>query len=727
MPDNAKFAGMEGLEEGHAGYRCNAARPDLVPPFVQTPKAYYRRNPVTRAGVAFGTKTGRRDMAALQDKDRGEGVVLRPATLAASPVSVPISSGALGLPNLANVAIVVAIIYLAQAVILPLAIAMLVTFALSPLVTRLRKLGLSNLPAVLLAVATAFAIIGLFFLVVVSQLSSLAQNLPQFQANIITKVDGIRAASNDLGVIGRLTDMITAINDKISVAVPEQTAAGTVTAPSLANPMPVELVDNKGPIGLLQDLVLPLISPIATTGLVIVVIIFMLLAREDLRDRFIRLVGANDLHRTTQVLQDAGERVAQYLTVQLLVNMIYALPIWGGLWLIGVPNAALWGLVTLVMRFVPYIGTFIAAAFPMFLAFAVSPDWSAVLWTVALFGAVELVTSNWVEPWLYGSRTGVSPLAIIISAIFWTWLWGPLGLVLSTPLTVCLVVMGRHIPQFEVFNVMFGDQPVLAAHERLYQRLLVGDAREAVAQSEEALEDQYLAEYYQDVGIPALLIAQQDHARGVLTPDQQMHFGILAQAMVADLSPVVIEELAEAQATTSEEPPQIQGAAFSVICLGGRSNLDDVAAAMLVQTLQAEGATAIVAQHSDLATSQLRSLLTKEYQCVLINYLDPAPSRASFLHIRRIKQAAPHLRVGVVIWQMPGDPGAGLASAALASVVTAQVSEQSLQQARDIGADFAVTNLDAAVKATFQTVAPVAIAPARRHLGRPRKVQAVPA
>lgn len=625
---------------------------------------------------------------------------------------VAFAAGPKGLPTLASAAIVVAIIYLAKAVILPLAIAMLITFALSPLVTRLRKLGLPNLPAVLLAVATAFAIIGLFFLVVVSQLGSLAQNLPQFQANIITKVDNIRAASNDIGVVGRLTDMITAINDKISVAVPVEPAAEAVTAPSMSNPMPVEVVENMGPIGVLQNLVLPLISPIATTGLVIVVIIFMLLAREDLRDRFIRLVGSNDLHRTTQVLQDAGERVTQYLTVQLLVNLIYALPIGVGLWMIGVPNAALWGLVTLVMRFVPYIGTFIAAAFPLFLAFAVSPDWSAVLWTLALFGAVELLTSNVIEPWLYGSRTGVSPLAIIISAIFWTWLWGPLGLVLSTPLTVCLVVMGRHIPQFEVFNIMFGDQPVLAAHERLYQRLLVGDLREAVAQSEEALEDQYLAEYYQAVGIPALLIAQQDHARGVLTPDQQQRFGLLAQSMLADLLPVVADELAE-------DPAPLAGTGFSMICLGGRSNLDDVAAAMLAQALQAEGGTVALAPQADL---RLRSQPTAGYDCAVISYLDPAPSRASLLHIRRLKQAAPHLRVGVVIWQMPGGTTEGVTSSG-----PVQVSEISLQQARDIGADFAVTTLDAALKASFQRSAPVAIAPAHKHSGRQRKAQIVPA
>lgn len=659
-------------------------------------------------------------MVATQVSEKGDGA-LQPLR--------PLMGAATGLPNLVSFVIVVSVIYLAKAVILPLAIAMLITFALSPLVNRLRKTGLPNLPAVLVAVITAFAFIGLFFLVVVSQLGNLAQNLPQFQANIITKVENLRVASNDMGVIGQLTDMITAINDKISVVVPVEQAPGAAATPTTANPMPVEVVENKGPIGLLQDLVLPLISPIATTGLVIVVIIFMLLARDDLRDRFIRLVGSNDLHRTTQVLQDAGGRVAQYLTVQLLVNVIYALPIGVGLWMIGVPNAALWGLVTLVMRFVPYIGTFIAAAFPLFLAFAVAPDWSAVLWTIALFGLVELVTSNLVEPWLYGSRTGVSPLAIIISAIFWTWLWGPLGLVLSTPLTVCLVVMGRHIPQFSVFNIMFGDQPVLAAHERLYQRLLVGDGREAAAQSEEALEDQYLAEYYQDVGIPALLIAQQDHARGVLTPDQQQQFGVLARTMVSDLSPVVAEELAEAQSLPPEDQVPPKGAGFGVICLGGRSNLDDVAAAMLAQTYQVEGANVVLAPLADL---RLRAVPTDGFDCVVINYLDPAPSRASFLHVRRIKQAAPHLRVGVVIWQMPGMASDTLATDTLAtdtlaSAVQSQVSEQSLQQARDIGADFAVTSLEAALKATFQSSAPIAIAPPHKHPRRVRKALAIPA
>jgi AI-2E family transporter len=294
-------------------------------------------------------------------------------------------------------------------------------------------------------------------------------------------------------------------------------------------------------------------------------VIFMLLEREELRDRFIRLVGSNDLHRTTQVLEEAGHRVGRYLLTQLLVNLIYAVPIGVGLYLIGVPNAVLWGLLTLVLRFVPYIGSVLAAAFPLFLSFAVAPDWSAVLWTAALFAGVELITSNIVEPWLYGSRTGVTPLAIIIAAIFWTWLWGPLGLVISTPLTVCLVVLGRHVPQFELFDILFGDEPVLEPHARLYQRLLAGDAIEATSRAEEAVEEDYLVDYYRDVGLPALLLAQNDVARGVLTAEQEGRISTAARAMVDELQEVAVEErtLLDAQPAAAATEPASAGATGS--------------------------------------------------------------------------------------------------------------------------------------------------------------------
>lgn len=610
--------------------------------------------------------------------------------------------------TMAVIVVAVAALYFARDVLLPLAIAMLITFALSPLVTFLRKRGLPHMVTVLAVVAAAFTAIALFLFVVVAQLGTLAQNLPTFQSNIIAKVESLREAGGERGVLSRVSDMIGAINSEIGQAVPAQADPAEATASSV--PMPVEVVERKSAVQMLEDLVLPLISPFATTGLVIVVVIFMLLEREELRDRFIRLVGSNDLHRTTQVLEDAGQRVANYLVIQLLVNVIYAVPIGLGLWLIGVPNATLWGLLTLVLRFVPYIGSVLAAAFPLFLAFAVSPDWSAVIYTVALFAVVELTTSNVIEPWLYGSRTGVSPLAIIVAAIFWTWIWGPLGLVLSTPLTVCLVVLGRHIPQFEVFDILFGDEPVLAPHARLYQRLLAGDAIETTFRAEEALETAYLVEYYRDVGIPALLIAQNDYGRGVLTADQEDRLARVGLQMVADLQEVVAEELGEepedSGAEAAAEGPigdqRLEGAGYRVICIGGRSKLDDVSAAMLAQAMEAEGAETVSLPHTDLAPTRFRALDTQGKDCLVLSFLDPSPSRASLLHIRRIKRAVPHLRVGVVIWQMP----AGVEDGTDAARRMAPVPEAKLQEALDIGADFAVTGIEAAYGAAFVDEAP---------------------
>lgn len=616
--------------------------------------------------------------------------------------------GRITLAQLATVAGVAAVLHVAQDVFLPLAIAMLITFALSPLVTALRRRGLPLLWTVLTVVAAAFTAMALFALLVVGQLGQLAQNLPVFQANILAKVEGLKQTGGAHGLVARLSDMIAAINTQIGQALPVD---GTPALP----PLPVQVIEPRNAVELLQNLVLPLISPVATVGLVIVVVIFMLLEREHLRDRFIRLVGSNDLHRTTQVLQEAGGRVAHYLLIQLLVNLIYALPIGLGLWLIGVPNAALWGMLTLVLRFVPYIGSVLAAAFPLFLAFAVSPDWSAVLWTAGLFVTVELITSNVVEPWLYGSRTGVSPLAIIVAAIFWTFLWGPLGLVLSTPLTVCLVVLGRHVPQFVLFDILFGDEPALAPHAKLYQRLLAGDAMEATFGAEEALEDTEIVDYYQATLIPALLLAQDDRDRGVLTADQEAQLADVAMTVVQDLAAVADAETADAGGGADGPLP---GAGLRIGVVGGRSAMDDVAAAVLAQAMQIDGATARANPHFDLSPQRLAALQTAETDCLLLCFLDPSPSRASLLHVRRIKRAASQLRVGVVILAMPDALSKGAADMRSVAVVAAE----KLAEAEALGADFVATTLDAAMEAAWQRspAKPVPAASKPKPRGRTR-------
>lgn len=576
-----------------------------------------------------------------------------------------------------------AILHFGAEVFLPLAIATLVAFALSPLVSALRRRGVPRLLAVLIAVTFAFSSVGAVLAVMAGQVSMVVESLPGYQSNIIAKLDAWTPEEGSTNMLGRSVEMMSRINDEISSALSAGSESGGAVAGA---PVTVAVVEDQNLWRMLQDVLFPIISPIVTAGLIVVVVIFMLLEREELRDRFIRLTGANDLHRTTEMLEDAGSRVASYLLIQILVNVIYAVPIGLGLWLIGVPNPTLWALLTLILRFVPYIGPIIAAAIPLFLAFAVSPDWSMVLWTAALFGVVELVTSNIVEPRLYGSRTGLSPLAVIIAAIVWTWIWGPMGLILSTPMTVCLVVLGRYLPQFEVFDILFGDEPVLAAHARLYQRLLSGDTVESVTRAEEALETDFLADFYQSVGIPALLLAQTDYDRGVLSQGQEEGIARAAARFVEALEPAIAEERAEHDVQSEAA----DAAAVRVVVAGGRSNLDDVAARMLGQALAAEGAEVTALPRADLMVMTVLTAEGPRPNCLILSFLDPNPARASLLIVRRIKRAVPGLRVGAVIWELPGQSRAPNRTIALAR-----------QQLDEIGADFVATTMDEAMALAF--------------------------
>ncbi|WP_292236506.1 AI-2E family transporter, partial [Mesorhizobium sp.] len=462
------------------------------------------------------------------------------------------------LPTVASVVTTVAALYFGREVFLPIAVALLLTFAIAPVVAWLKRFGVPRLAAVIASVLGAFAALALFSFVVATQVSDLASNIPVYQINILTKIRALKESGLGGGIISRLSGVIERVGQEIERQEPQLPSAAE--APK-REPIPVEVVAHEKPLEVLQNLVAPLLSPLASAGLVIVVVIFMLMEREDLRDRFIRLVGYGDLHRTTQALQDAGKRVGQYLLMQLVVNIVYAIPITIGLWVLGIPNALLWGLLALALRFVPYIGPIIGALLPLFLALAVAPGWSLLLWTAALFIVMELITGNVVEPWLYGSRTGLSPLAIIVAAIFWTWLWGPIGLVLSTPLTVCLVVLGRHVPQFEFLDVLFGNEPVLEPHARLYQRLLAGDPEEATDHAEEMLEEKYLFEFYDQVAVPALLLGEQDRMRGVMDDEQRQQVAESALTLVANLDDSAQEEAEaeeeeEAAASAEEKRPE---------------------------------------------------------------------------------------------------------------------------------------------------------------------------
>jgi predicted PurR-regulated permease PerM len=569
------------------------------------------------------------------------------------------------MPAFVTMLAIVAILYFAKDVLLPLAIAVLLTFALAPISSRLRKLGLPRILSVVTTVVLAFLVLILFGLVVAWQVAEVAQDLPSYQGNIIGKIRTLQESGTDNGLVRRLTSVIESVGREIDSSGQNQASQGDARASR--EPMLVEIFAPSHPIETLTGLIAPLLGPIASLGLIIVVVIFMLLEREDLRDRFIRLVGYGDLHRTTEALQDAGSRVALYLLMQLVVNCAYGIPLAIGLWLVGIPNAALWGMVAIVLRFVPYIGPVIATVLPLFLAFAVDPGWSLVLWVGTIFLILELISNNVIEPWLYGSRTGLSPLAIIVAAIFWAWLWGPVGLILSTPLTVCLAVLGRYVPQFEFLEVLFGSEPVLDPKERLYQRLLAGDPDEATDHAEEILEESYLEDYYGKVAIPALLLAEQDRRRGVLTADQMEQVFETATTLVSNLEEIAEEEEEqddageEARAADdvsvlpakdengdAEELPDGNGK--TIFCIGGRGPLDDASAAMLAQVLQVQGAAVVTARHSDVANRRNRDLVPIDANAIVVCFLNEDSAKHAGILVRRFKRMHPTSRVGVVLW-----------------------------------------------------------------------------
>ena len=380
-------------------------------------------------------------------------------------------SALVSIRNVLLTAFVVAILYFARDLLIPLALAALLTFLLAPLVSRLER-WMGRIAAVLLVAAMIFSVIAMAGWVLTRQLVDLAARLPDYKVNIETKIHSLQLPSG--GVFKRLSQTVEELkkdlrgSDEPTVSESSGKPATAVALPTKASPkLPVQVVETSeaNPLQLLQVIISPLLGPLGTTGLVVLLVIFMLLKREDLRSRLIRLIGQGNISVTTRAMDDANQRVSRYLLMQFVVNVIYGTAVAIGLFFIGVPNAILWGAFATALRFIPYIGPWIAAAFPVILSLAVSPSWMMPLITLGLFVLLELICSNMIEPWLYGSSTGVSSIALVVAAVFWTWLWGAIGLLLATPLTVCLVVMGRHVPQLAFLSVMLSDEEALSPAE----------------------------------------------------------------------------------------------------------------------------------------------------------------------------------------------------------------------------------------------------------------------
>jgi hypothetical protein len=383
-------------------------------------------------------------------------------------------------------------------------------------------------------------------------------------------------------------------------------------------------------------------------GMVIVFVIVMLLEREDLRDRLIKLVGAGgELQKSTEAFGEAGKRVSRYLLTQLFLNVGYGVSIGIGLYFIGVPNAILWGLLMTVMKFIPYLGTPLAAFFPLVLAFGIDPTWSMVIWTVALFATVEMIGNSVVEPWLFGTTTGLSSLAVIISAIFWSILWGPIGLVLATPLTVCVMVIGRYVPHLNFLDVLLGSEPVLAPEQRFYQRLLSGNVEEAVDMAERYVADKSRPAFYEEVVVPALRLAENDRQRDTLDVGYRR---IVADGVVAVLKEIAEDAKDEHGSGAAVHSGTNGSSSPSVLCIGGRTELDRAAAEMVARALSERGIDARVLPPVSVSQDAIGQLDLTGIDVVCLSYLDPQPHVFAKFVSRKLKRREPQMRIAICAW-----------------------------------------------------------------------------
>jgi predicted PurR-regulated permease PerM len=561
------------------------------------------------------------------------------------PVGFP---GLNGLMTLAVCVVVVTALYVAREVFIPLTLAVLLSFVLAPLVSVLRDWHFGRIPSVILAVLVALGVIVSISGVIGSQIAQLAGDAPQYAATIESKVSSVR---NFVGT--RLSSVADGIGRRFEQA---PVAARRGASPTAQAPMPVELHQPpSSPFEIAEQILLPVLSPLATAAIVFIVAIFILLQKEDLRDRIIRLFGTDDLHRSTRAMDDAAYRLSRYFLTQLALNTAFGIVIGVGLLIIGVPNPILWGIVATLFRFVPYVGSYLAASLPLLLAASVDQGWTTLMWTAALYLVAEAVTGQVIEPMVYGRSAGLSPVSVVVSAIFWGWLWGPVGLILSMPLTLCLVVLGRHVKRLQFFDVVLGDQPALTPIESFYQRMLAGDPDEAEDYAEVLLRDRTLASYYDEVAIKGLLLAASDSQRGVLTADQVFSIEAALEELVGELADhqdLVAEQDVEGEQATDADIPKVgRSSDARILCVAGRGPLDKAASIMLAQLLGRAGLESHTVSHEAVSRGAIRSLDVNGVVMICLCYLEisGSPSHLRYL-LRRLRARMPGLPVLVGIW-----------------------------------------------------------------------------
>ncbi len=561
--------------------------------------------------------------------------------------------------------IVILALYFGRDLLIPLALAMLFGFLLDPAVSRLKRWGLPRMASAIVVVAFALAALGGLGMYLGSQVQQLSADLPTYQSTIRDKLRSLRKSANMPSAWDGVFKTYNTVEKEI---------ASVDSARARVQKVEVQTPDSKPTTRMLQWLG-RIAEPVTTAGIVLLFVILILLDRDDLRDRLLRLVGGN-LNLATDALDEASQRIGKYLRMQFIVNVSYGVPLAMGLLLIGVPGAILWGVLGAIMRFVPYVGPMMSAVFPLALAFAVDPGWNMFLLTLGLILLLELISNNVIEPWLYGSSTGLSTLSIIVAATFWTALWGPIGLILSTPLTVCLLVLGRYIPSLKFMEVLLGSEPVLGPQQRLYQRLLADDADDAISMAVQSVEERLPSKpgqddrasavrgFYDEVAIPALRIATQQHLESA-TAEHRLR---LSNGMAA-----LLEELQDqyafrsrgehARAASGEDD---QRRCLRIHCAGVRWEVDALGAAMVAHAESLHGHEVscsewALAPDSKSLQFDVNGLLAdrewtravKQSDLLVLSIFNHQPQSMARRIVRRIRRHWPGARVVLCLWNAP--------------------------------------------------------------------------
>jgi len=609
------------------------------------------------------------------------------------------ATGALvGIWAILLMAFVIAVLYVGRDVLIPIALAALITFLLSPVVGRLER-WLGRIASVLLVVLMLFALIGAIGWMLTTQTIDLAAKLPDYQANIEAKMRAFRIPSG--GTFARFNQSLqhlqktmsssqetTAKNEPAARSRTLNPAETTVAQP----PVAVKIVEPENRLtSFAQAALSSLLSPLGRAALVLLLVIFMLLKREDLRGRLVRLIGQGRISATTRAMDDASTRVARYLAMQLLVNIIYGTCVAVGLYFIGVPNAALWGALAGILRFIPYVGPWLGAAMPLALSLAVSNSWVTPILTLGLFVTLEVINSNAVEPLLYASSTGVSSIALIIAAVFWTWLWGPIGLVLATPLTVCLAVMGRHVPKLEFLSVLLSEEQALAPYEECYHRLLAVGLDEATELAENYFKENSLTKLYDSMLIPVLTAAEIDAKRHALQPEERDAVLRNVQEMVEDLGaqPLPESKVEADKAVAAQMPEAPVSITCRVLCLPARALRDEIAGAMLTQLLRQQGFEAENASANQGSNELVDVAAKADPEAICISVVAPSTLIQARHITTKLRNRIPSVKIVIGFWR-----------------ATERLAEVS-QRLRDSGADEVVASLAEAVVQLAKFAAPM--------------------